>query len=190
MIKNILLAAAVALFICACASSRAAVNPYYNFESVKSVRVGNFGGGQAGSAVQGAFIRQLMARGYGIKTEGDADAIVDGSITGFSPNRSFLVQNNNVPLGSNNVVVMNSNVTEISGSAMYDLGTAFGVPDSRVVASNAVVGVNAFMKDGKTGEIVWTDSVTQESLDLQGAVTGAVRYVLKSLPSNNPVRKN
>lgn len=184
-LKKTILFMLCAIFVSACATPRAAVNPAFDFDAVKSIQVGNFGGGVAGMGVQSAFIRRLLAMGFAVRTDGGADVIIDGAVTTYVPNRNFLIRTPEDRRG--NIFFMND-VTEIGGSAMYDLGTAFGIEGGRIMASNAIVGISAFMKDASTGEIVWSFSHTHQSLDLQGALNNGVRFVLRTLPRSRPQR--
>ncbi|MCL2390217.1 MAG: hypothetical protein FWC88_02185, partial [Endomicrobia bacterium] len=66
------------------------------------------------------------------------------------------------------------------------LGPAFGFNDgSRVIASNATVGVFAFMTDIRTGKVVWSISQTNEGLDLSSALDGVVRFMVRTIPREN-----
>lgn len=197
--KKIFFPAVFFLVLAACASPRAVIKKDYDFASVKTVKVGSFAAdaeySNSGSAVQSAFIRQLLAKGYRVKVDRNAetDVIIEGSITTYAPDKKYLVRlpeedrfHNRRDTRYVQPVIYTSDITEISGSTMYDLGPAFGLGEpNKIMASNATVGVYAYMSDTKTGEIVWSDSYTYEGLDLSSALDGAVKYILRSLPTTN-----
>jgi hypothetical protein len=194
--KKIFFPAVFFLILSACASPRAVIKKDYDFASVKTVRVERFAAdaqySNSGNAVQSAFIRQLLAKGYGVTVDGNADAVICGSITTYAPDKKYLIRlpeedrfHNKRDGRYAQPVIYTSDITEISGSTMYDLGPAFGLNEpNKIMASNATVGIYAYMVDSATDEIVWSDSYTYEGLDLSSALDGAVRYILRSLPRN------
>ncbi len=197
MIKKVPFLAVFFILFVSCASNRAVVRPDYDFASVKTVRVGKFSPDamypNSASAVQNAFMKNLLAKGYRIVADAnsEADALIEGSVTTFQPDKKYLIRTpENDKRGRHQPVIYTNDVVEISGSNMYDLGTAFGLgEDNKIMASNATVGVYAYMVDAETGEVVWTDSYTYEGIDLSSALDGAVRYILRSLPRENIVSK-
>ncbi|MCL1972171.1 MAG: LPS assembly lipoprotein LptE [Endomicrobia bacterium] len=190
MIKIISLAAAFFIFLTGCASNRAFIKQDFHFASIQTVRVGNFtpasGQPNSGSVVRSAFIRQLLERGYTIVTgDSEADAVIEGSVISFMPERRFLITTpDHRSSGHNHIFIHGNDMVEIGGSNVYDLGPAFGLGggNSRIMASNATVGIAAHMIDTATGKIVWSNSQTFEGLDLISALNGAVRLLLRSLP--------
>lgn len=194
MIKKIFLPSAVffvqaLLVLSGCASPRAVVKAGYDFSSIESVKVGRFTSdvnySNSGSAAQNAFISQLLSKGYNVKVgrDAEADAIIRGSVTTYAPDKKYLVRTSD---HNSYYTVYTNDITEISGSTMYDLGSAFGINEpNKIMASNATVGIYAYMEDSATGEIVWSNSYTYEGLDLTSALDGAVKYILRSLPVAN-----
>jgi hypothetical protein len=199
MIKKLFVPAVFFIFLSSCASTRAVIKKDYDFESVKTVKVGAFASDaeyvNSGSTVQSSFIRQLLAQGYSVKVDPNshADVTIEGSVMTYTPDKKYLVRmpdenryRSRRDARHSQSVVYTSDITEISGSSMYDLGSAFGLGESnKIMASNATVGIYAYMVDNETGEIVWSDSYTYEGLDLASALDGAVKYILRSLPKTN-----
>lgn len=195
MLKTMLIQAVFFLVLYGCASPRAVIKQDYDFSSVQSVRVGRFTSSvdysNSGSAVQNAFIRQLLAKGYNVKSGRDTetDVVIKGSVTTYIPDKKYLVRHESGGFydeRDGNTMIFTDGVTEIGGSTVYDLGSAFGMNASnRIIASNATVGIYAYMEDSDTNEIVWSDSYTYEALDLSAALDGAVKYILRSLPAAN-----
>lgn len=203
MIKNIFLFT-LSFFIVSCASTGAVYKQDYNFANVKNVYVEESSYSQQTQAIRDSIVKQLMSKGFNLKsTSSEADVIVSYSITEYQPGKKYLIRTNNFsdvnhgnpppPPNSHNshpphnhssvnVNVYNTETLEIGGSSVYDLGTAFGVRDSRIIASNATVGVSLTMRDVSTNDIIWTNSYTYEGMDLMSAVNGVVRYILKSFP--------
>lgn len=194
MLKIILIPAVFFLILSGCASTRAVIKQDYDFSSVKSVRVGRFTSNgnysNSGSAVQNAFISQLLSKGYNVKTgrNAETDAVIRGSVTTYIPDKKYLVRQSGDGrvYDGRDVYIYANDITEVGGGTMYDLGPAFGLNEpNKIMASNATVGVYAYMEDSATGEIVWAYSYTYEGLDLAAALDGAVKHILRSLPSSN-----
>jgi hypothetical protein len=172
-----------------CATQRAAYYSGYDFSKVKTIEIGEFSSApnqsNSGQIISSEFIRQLLTAGYKVRTNEseDVDLVISGNVLEFQPNRRYLIVDN--PQGQAQNVIVNQPPIEIGGSNTYNLGSAFGLGDnSKVVVSNATIGVSAFLKDKKTGEIIWSNSYTYEGLDLESALSGAVGYLTKSIPRN------
>lgn len=199
MIKKFAFMAVLFLLASSCASNRAVIRPDYDFTAIKTVRVGNFASetvyDNSGSVVQNAFMKHLMAKGYRVVIDhsAQADAVIEGSLTTYQPDKKYLIRTPDTRNGGRgkgrgrgHPAIYTNDVVEISGSNMYDLGTAFGLGENnKIMASNATVGIYAYMADAATGEIVWSDSYTYEGLDLSSALDGAVKYILRSIPKEN-----
>ena len=202
--KLISFAVVLFLFTPACVTNRAVVRSDYNFAAIKTVRVGNFASGtsddNSGIIVQNAFMKHLMIKGYRVVVDPKlpADVLIEGSVTAFLPDKKYLIRGTDTTRTSGHgrgrgqgrgrgySSMYSNDVVEISGSNMYDLGTAFGLGgNSKIMASNATVGIYAYMTDSTTGEVVWSDSYTYEGLDLSSALDGAVKYILRSVPKEN-----
>jgi hypothetical protein len=172
-------------FLASCAFPRAAYKPGFDFSRIRTVRIGDFSSvGQApnsGAVVANEFIRQLLAAGYSVTDSNEADVVLIGTVNEYQPNRRYLI-NTGQGNGDRRVVVMQQPV-ELSGNNAYDLGSAFGLgDDNKIIVSNATVGVSAYLKDEKNGEIIWSNSYSYEGLDMSTALDGTVRYLLRSLP--------
>lgn len=133
MIKKILFPAVFFLVMCSCASPGAVVKQGYDFRAVKSIRVGKFVPNAdysgSGGAVQNAFIRQLLAKGYNVKAghDSEADVIIKGSVTAYVPDKKYLIMlseedgfHGRRDPSRCYPVVFTRDITEIGGSAMYD----------------------------------------------------------------------
>lgn len=175
----------ITFFILSCASPRVAVKKDFDFSKIKTVRIGEFTSStsntNSGSVVANEFVRQLLDRGYSVKTsDTDAsDVVIMGSVTEYFPNRRYLLINQENE-DSQQTVVLQQQI-EISGTSAYNLGSVFGMGDeSKIVVSNATVGILAYLKDVNTGDVVWSSSYTYEGIDLQTALEGTVRYLLNS----------
>ena len=190
MIKQYLLLLFTFVFV-GCVSSNAVYKQDYDFSKIKNVYVESSSHSSQTQAIGDSIVKQLMSKGFNLKSSSaDADIIVNYSITEYQPSKKYLIHKDEPypyhepmhgPRHTNSVVVYNDPV-EISGSSVYDLGTAFGVDNASVIASNATVGVSITIKDEKTNDIIWTNSYTYEGLDVTSAVDGVVRYILKSFP--------
>ncbi|MDD5020951.1 MAG: hypothetical protein PHR82_02300 [Endomicrobiaceae bacterium] len=185
--KNLLLLFLI-LFVSSCASGPV-YKQDYDFSKIKTAYVES--SQSSNNAVLNAIIKQLMIKGFNVKTTDsvDVDIIVNCVVTEYQPSRKYLVrkppEEHNHTRSARDIVIYNTDPIEISGSSVYDLGSAFGM-DANIIASNATVGASLYIKDAKTGDIVWTNSYTYEGLDLSSAIDGVVRYILKSFP---PIKK-
>ena len=189
--KKYFSAAALCVFLCACATNRAVVKSGYDFSAIRTVRVGLFtsasSDSNSGDAVQGAFMRRLLASGFTVVADPNApaDVVIEGSVTVFQPDQRFLVSTAGHGAGTRRgrPVYTQPNVVPISGSTAFDLGPAFGAgPGNRILASNATVGISAYMVDVPTGVVVWSFSFTYEGIDLASALDGAVRFIVRTIP--------
>ena len=169
-----------------CITPRGVYKAGYDFSAIKTIRVDTLTSvadqPNSGAVAADEFMRQMIGRGYSVKMgSGDADVILTGNVTEYQPNRRYLVQSNE-NRGSRRTVVVQQPV-ELSGTGTYNLGTVFGLDQSnKIVVSNATVGVSAYLKDARTGEILWSSNYTYEGLDLDTALEGTVRYLLNSWP--------
>jgi hypothetical protein len=174
------------IFLVSCAAQRVAYKEGFNFSEIKSVTVGDFTPSSqmpnSGSVVASEFVRQLLQKGYSVKTSGrgKADYVLTGSVSEYFPNRRYLVINRQQDESKDTIVIQNQEL-EISGSNVYNLGSAFGMGDeSKIIVSNATVGIHAYLKEASTGEVVWSNSYAYEGLDLNTALEGTVGYLLSS----------
>jgi hypothetical protein len=176
------------LFLSGCVTPRGAYDPSYDFTRVHTIAVGDFSASSkrhpnSGSSIANEFIKQLLREGYSVRDDnGEADVILVGSVNEYLPNKRYLVQHPRPDEHGNVVVVEQSQTVTLSGNSVYNLGPAFGTDDSQILVSNATVGISAYLKDAKTGRIVWSNSISYEGLDLNAAMEGAVRNLVLSLP--------
>ncbi len=176
----------IALFSSGCATPKGVYKAGYDFSAIKTVRVDALTSvanqPNSGAVAADEFMRQMLGRGYAVKMgDGEADAILTGNVTEYQPNRRYLVQTDQ-GRGSRRRVAAQEPI-ELGGTSAYNLGTAFGLDQNhKIVVSNATVGVSAYLKDSRTGEILWSNSYTYEGLDLDAALEGTVRYLLNSWP--------
>jgi len=178
-------------FFIACAPTRIAIKLGYDFNRIKTIGVSEFvGEGESGQVVRDEFIRQLLKKGFSVKAvsekepnweqkKQEIDVLLTGSVTRYLPERKFLVY-----LGEKTTdqkIIVYPSLTEITGTYGYTWGRISGLEESRILITNATVGVAAKIIDLKTGEVVWADSYTYEGLDIQTALENVVRYFLHSL---------
>jgi hypothetical protein len=164
-----------------CAVNRAVIKPDYDFSEVKTIRVGKFSSskiyGQIGDTVGNAFIQCLLAKGYNVISDSNVsvDAVIEGSITAFHREREDVVW----PID-----VYRRRCEYVFGE--FDQRRRMNIiVDDNVVIRNAIIGISAYMTDVKTGQVVWSDSFTYESVNIDYAITGAIKYILKTLPRDN-----
>jgi len=72
-------------------------------------------------------------------------------------------------------------LTEISGSNVYNIGSAFGIPNGEVVVTNATVAASVRLVEKRTGNIVWSSSFVYESLTSETAAGIVANYLITAL---------
>jgi hypothetical protein len=175
--RRVLLACgSLIFFLSSCVMNNAVIKPDYDFSKVKSIRVNQLSSRKRykgiSDTVQNIFIQDFLSKGYDVISDVNinVDCIIDGSVTSFYRIREEWV----------------------------DRGFYYGYPGryhrrgyfwasmpvyDGVVYNNRVnIGISARMTDVKTGQVVWSDSIKNESWDEDSAINGAVKYILKSLP--------
>ncbi|MEA5001128.1 MAG: DUF4136 domain-containing protein [Endomicrobiaceae bacterium] len=173
-------------FLSSCASVVPVYKQDYDFSKIKTVFVEDSAYSNIGGTIRNAVIKQLMTKGFYIKDSDTAgiDAVVSVSVYQYQPSKTYLIRENNP--GASNVVVYNNDPFELSGSTLYDSGSAFGIKDTKLFSSTASVGLSISVKDPKTDEIIWTSSYTYEGFDIDSSIEGAVKFILKSFPPQKP----
>lgn len=164
-----------------CASVAPVYKQDYDFSKIKTFYVESFGDSNVAATVRNAVIKQLMLKGFGVRSASgdDVDMVIAGTVSQYQPSKTYLVRDHqNTP----NAIIYNDNPFEISGSSIYDSGTAFGMGDAKLYSTTATLGLSISMKDPKTREIVWTNSYTYEGFDADSSIEGAVKNVLKLFP--------
>jgi TolB-like protein len=156
--------------------NNAVVKPDYDFSRVKSIRVSQFSSGKRyrgiSDTVQNEFIQDLLAGGYDVISDSNVkvDCIIEGSVTSFYRVREEWIDNG---FYYGYPGRYSRRGYRWAGMPVYD----------GVVYSNRVnIGISVRMTDVETGQVVWSDSVNNESWDEDSAINGAVKSILKSLP--------
>lgn len=169
-------------FLSSCVSVVPVYRQDYDFSKIKIVYVEDSDDTNIGKTIQNAVIKQLMIKGFDIRSNysEDVDTIVSVSVSQYQPSKTYLVREHND--SRSNVVVYNNDPFELSGSTIYNSGSAFGMNDSKLFSSTATVGLSISMRDPKNNEIIWTSSYTYEGFDMDSSIDGAVKYILKSFP--------
>lgn len=97
------------------------------------------------------------------------DALFTGSVTTFSPERSYLVFTNS------------HQTTELGSSSAVDRGQVGGSPGTDVITSDANVGLSARMVETETGSILWSAHLTYEGIDADSAMGQICSSFVRSL---------
>jgi hypothetical protein len=169
--------------IFSCVTPRGTFYKGFDPQKLNVIAVGDFKPygkeSSSGEMIKNLVIEHLLKRGYTVKEKDSADVeyILVGSVTKFLPEKKYLVY-----MGTDKQQVMLSGpLTEISGSYVYNIGSAFGVPNSDVVATNSTVGVSARLIEKSTGNVVWTSSFVYEALTVETAADVVVNYLITAL---------
>ncbi len=175
------------LVVCfGCTTPRGTFHKEFNPKAISVISVGEFkpygNFTSSGEMIKNLIIEHLLQRGYTIKEQDspEVEYILLGSVTRFIPEKKYLVYTGSEK-SEKQQVVMSGPLTEISGSYVYNLGPAFGLPDSSIIATNSTVGVSARLVEKKTGNIVWTCSFVYEALTVETAADIVVNYLVTSL---------
>ena len=195
------------VFLSSSCAPRAAFKRDYDFSRLKRLAVLRFQGA-GGDAVSDILAQTLLSAGVTVIERREAEALLNerrlgqgalgdpapaaevgrllgvdgvlaGSVLDFSPSQKYLVL-----LGTQTatgVLVVSNQVIPLSGSQVYSQGSAFGLPDSRIVIGSATVAVSTRLIDVKTGEVVWAQSENYEGLDIAAATEGVARALVRSL---------
>ncbi|MDR0800333.1 MAG: hypothetical protein LBN01_02230 [Endomicrobium sp.] len=169
-----------------CIVNTAVVKPDYDFSKIKTVRVEKFSSGkvykEASSAAQNIFIQCLLAEGYDVvsDTNIEVDAIIKGSITVFRCKREYT----SFSLEDRPQYIFSNYFDDYFDNCL-DLNWAQSQVIRRVVREDAVAGIYAYMTDVKTGQVVWSNSSVCKNANMNFALKGAARNILKTIPRDN-----
>ncbi|MCX7716239.1 MAG: hypothetical protein N2Z73_02350 [Endomicrobia bacterium] len=170
-------------FLFSCLTPRGTFYKSFDPQKLNVISVGEFKpfGGyiSSGDMIRNLMIEHLLKRGFTVKEENSADVeyVLTGSVTRFLPEKKYLVYTGT----EKQQVMIGGPLTEISGSYVYNIGSAFGIPNSQVVATNSTVGVSARLIEKKTGNVVWISSFVYEALTVETAADVVVNYLITSL---------
>ena len=187
--KKFLLLSAICCLLSAvfsgCASTKTVAKKGFDFSSIKKVAVLKFSG-NGGAAVVNEFIRQFLSAGINVVDKTDVeviadakslgvDAVISGNVVEFNPSNKLLI------FKEKGNIVLSDRAYPISGTTVMPSGSAFGLEDANVYSVSASVSVSAKMTDTATGEVVWSDSNSNEALDINTAVGLVVSSFKRSL---------
>ena len=173
----------VTVFLSSCVTPRGTFYKGFDPQKITVISVGEFkpygGYPSSGDLIKNLMIEHLLRRDYTVKeqTDEEVEYILTGSVTRFLPEKKYLVYTGT----DKQQVMLGGPLTEISGSYVYNIGSAFGIPNSEVVATNSTVGVSARLVEKKTGKIVWTSSFVYEALTVETAADIVANYLITSL---------
>lgn len=192
--KKISLLLCLGLLSCA---PRVAIKSGYDFSRIKTILVEVKSTGQTidvNKIVANEFIRQLIQSGYSVRLyRSDEElppdsAILSATVMEFQPNRRYLIYEPGV---SSTTLLATPTTLELGGNNVYTFNVAglSGLENSRVVISNATIGISANLLDGVSGEVVWSNYYSYDGLDIGAALSGAVGYLVRSIPKQKMVKK-
>lgn len=172
------------LAIQCCVTPKGVFHKDFDIDKLTTIFVEEFkpynGYPSSGEMIRDLIIQHLLRRKFVVKdlnTE-DVKYILSGSVTKFYPEKRYLVYIGEE--GKDNIIV-GSTLTEISGSYVYKISSAFGLKNAEIVATNSVVGVSAKLIEKDTGKILWSSSFTYEALTVETAADVVVNYLVTSL---------
>lgn len=171
------------IFIFGCVTPRGTFYKGFDPQKISVIVVGEFKPyGEyvsSGDMIKNLIVEHLLQRGYTVKERDfdDVEYILVGSVTRFLPEKKYLVYTGT----DKQQVMLGGPLTEISGSYVYNIGSAFGIPNSDVVATNSTVGVSARLIEKRSGNIVWTSSFIYEALTVETAADVVANYLITSL---------
>lgn len=173
----------ILFFIFSCVTPRGVFYKDFDPQKLSVISVGEIksysDNPSSGEMIKSLIVEHLLQRGYTVKERDsyDVEYVLVGSVTKFLPEKKYLVY-----MGKDTQQVMlGGPLTEISGSYVYNIGSAFGVPNSDVVATNSTVGVSLRLIEKSSANIVWTSSFVYEALTVETAADVVVNYLITSL---------
>jgi len=176
----------VCLFLGGCVSSRVVSKPGVDISGFSAIGIVE----QADEnhrSVTDELARQLIQYGYSVKIIEDIsgkdniDAYFVLNVTQYLPDKKYLVQLSD-DAAQRDVILVNPTI-ELPGKSVYSQGTPFGLgEESKIIVSNATVGLSGRLVDSKTDEVLWSNIATYEGLDLESAIHGVVLTVVKKFP--------
>lgn len=188
-IKNIVLyAVCFAVFFVSSCAPRVAFKRDYDFSSIKKVGVLNFQSASldalsSGDAISDEFVRQFLSMGITVVERQRINEVLMEKNFGDKEHVEAL-QRLNEKLGVD-VVVTGTITKYVLDKKNYILLGDVTNPEAdvrtRVITTNAEVGLSARMIDLKTGNIIWASSYSYESFNVEDALYGAVSYLVSGL---------
>lgn len=133
----------------------------------------------SGEMIRDLIIQHLLRRNFIVKDAKaeDVEYVLVGAVIKFQPEKKYLVY-----MGEEDKqIVVGNTLTEISGSYVYKISSAFGLKNAEVIATNSTVGVSAKLIEKKTGKILWSSSFTYEALTIETAADVVANYLVTSL---------
>jgi hypothetical protein len=173
----------VSLFVSSCITPKGVFYKNFDPRKINIISVGEIKPfaqyNVSGEMIRDLIIQNLLARNFTVKEENSSDVeyVLLGSVTKFLPEKKFLVYTGT----EKQQVMVGGPLTEISGSNVYNIGSAFGVPDGEVVVTNATVGVSVRLVEKHTGNIVWSSSFVYEALTSETAAGIVTNYLVTAL---------
>jgi len=173
----------VILFFSSCITPRGIFYKNFDSQKINVISVGEIKPfaqyNVSGEMLRDLMIQNLLARGYTVKEENSADVdyVLLGSVTKFFPEKKFLVYTGT----DKQQVMVGGPLTEISGNNVYNIGSAFGIPNGEVVVTNATVAASVRLVEKRTGNIVWSSSFVYESLTSETAAGIVANYLITAL---------
>lgn len=179
-----------------CASyPRAASKPGFNFSSIQTVEI------QAKESLSPLISRELLELGVSPLSSnkglrGKGDAILKIALAREHPERRYVIQTAKKKISSSvstarsgeetvNSVSFEDEPTqapiEVQGGFPHTQ-TFLGAPESKIIATYAQVSLTAELIRPQNAEIVWAGSFAYEGVDLDSALEGAVRGLIRQIP--------
>lgn len=198
-----LLAAVLCAALAGCVGPQVAVNSHADFTRIGRVAVATFGG-PGGDVAADLMTQDLLQHGADvverqrldailreqnlsadnildprtIKAMGKilgVDAIFVGTVASNVPSQTYLVTTPERRHGGGGTV------TAVGAGAVYNEGSALGIPDSQVITSAAQASLIARMVDVETGSILWSGRMSYEGLDSEETMAGITSSLVESL---------
>ena len=194
--KDAAVLSAICLPLAACSSlPRSASKSGFDFGSIRFVEV------QAKAEISPLVSRELLL--LGIQPVSDSkrshgpETLLKVALARSNPERRYIVRTGKRTLAqqtssskdgenSSSAVVFEEDTgqqpLEVSGSGLAYTQAVFGAGDSRLVATYAQATLAAEIISGKSGEVLWAGSYSYEGVDMDSALEGAARGLVREMP--------
>ncbi|MBI2071222.1 MAG: hypothetical protein HYT79_11560 [Elusimicrobia bacterium] len=186
---------AALLTLTSCSSlPKSAARPNFDFASIRAVQI------KAKDSIAPLISKELLLAGLTplaqTATAGRADALLVVAVAKEHPEKRYIVRTAKKRLTQQTTASSNQTQTSstvqfeedpgyppvpVSGSQPYTQAV-FGDADARLVATYAQAALSAELQLPKSGEVLWAGSYSYEGIDLESALEGAVRGLVRDIP--------
>ncbi|MBI4369865.1 MAG: hypothetical protein HY547_06525 [Elusimicrobia bacterium] len=193
-LRSSLFALSCSLLISCRSLPKSASKPDVNFSIIKNVQI------NAKDNISPIVARELLLAGISprvhVGEDLNVDAILKVTTTAQNPEKRYIVKTSKRQLTQTTSVTGSSDQiassveyiedpghspVEVSGTQPF-VQSVWGAADAQMIGTYAQVFLSGELISPQDGSILWAGGYTYEGIDLQGAIEGAVRGLVRELP--------